>query len=170
MDEILDLDQIQEVIEKFTEMLTIANRQGRVSEILEKFNINTQQYAACEYKIAKVLVVGYSQVNIADLKRVVRNFKLDDDRFEFVLEENAIKSYPMNSLKNNYKYSDIFVGPMPHKTTGMGDCSSIIANIKNHPSEYPKLTELRDANQLKISKQSFGIAIANSELLKNLSK
>lgn len=170
MDEMLDLDQIQEIIDKFTEMITIANRQGRVSEILDKFNIDTQQYAACEYKIAKVLVIGYSQVNIADLKRVVRNFKLDEDRFEFVLEESAIKNYPMDSLKNNYKYSDIFMGPMPHKTTGMGDCSSVIANIKNHPSEYPKLTELKDSGGLKISKKSFSEAIANSELLKNLSK
>jgi hypothetical protein len=58
---------------------------------------------------------------------------------------------------------------MPHKTTGMGDCSSIIANIKNHPEEYPKLTELRDATGLKISKQSFSDAILNSELLKNIS-
>ena len=103
MDEILDLVQIQEIIDKFTEMITIANRQGKVSEILEKFNIDTQQYAVCEYKIAKVLVIGYSQVNIADLKRVIRNFKLDKDRFEFVLEDSSIKNYPMNTLKNNYK-------------------------------------------------------------------
>ena len=170
MDRVLGYDEIQEIIDKFTEMLTIANRSGKISEVLDKFNIDCQQYAYCEYKTAKVLVIGYSEVSIIDLKRAIRKFGLDEDRFEFVLDEDEIKHYPMNSLKNNFRYSDIFVGAMPHKTTGMGDCSSIIANIKHHPEEYPKLTELKEANGLKITKKSFSDAIYNSELLKNISK
>lgn len=168
MDRVLDIDELQEVIDKFIEKITLANRTGNISEILAKFDIDCEQYAYCEYKIAKILVIGYSEVNIVDLKRVIRKHNLDEDRFEFVIDDESIKSYPMNSLKNNYKYSDIFIGPIPHKTTGMGDCSSIIAEIKNHQDEYPKLTELRDTNVLKISKSSFEKAILNSELYKKL--
>ena len=170
MDRILDIDELQEVIEKFTEMITLANRTGNILEILEKFNIDCEQYAYCEYKIAKILVIGYSEVNIVDLKRVIKKYHLDENKFEFVIDDESIKSYPMNSLRNNYKYSDIFIGPIPHKTTGMGDCSSIIAEIKNHQDEYPKLTELRDANVLKISKSSFDKAILNSELFKKINQ
>ena len=165
MDRVLDFDEIQEVIDKFTEMLILANRMGNVSDILDKFNIDFQQYAACDYNSAKILVIGYSNVNVVDLKRIIKKFRLNENMFEFILNEN-VENYPMNSLKNNYRYSDIFVGPMPHKTKGMGDCSSIIAHIKNHQTEYPKLTELKDANCLKISAQSFRCAIETSELLK----
>lgn len=168
VDKILDVDEISEIVDKFIEILTKANREGRVSEVLEKFGIDTQQYAYCEYKSAKILVIGYSEVNIVDLKRVVRKYHLNEDKFEFVLEPDYIKNYPMDSLKNNYRYSDIFIGPIPHKTTGMGDTSSIIAKIKNNQDEYPKLTELKDANELKISKSSFEKAILGSEMLKNI--
>ena len=170
MDRVLDIEELQEVIDKFTQMVTLANRTGNISEILEKFNIDCEQYAYCEYRIAKILVIGYSEVNIVDLKRVIRKYHLNEDQFEFVIDEESIKGYPMNSLKNNYKYSDIFIGPIPHKTTGMGDCSSIIAEIKHHQDEYPKLTELRDANVLNISKSSFDKAILNSELYKKLNQ
>lgn len=170
MDRVLDIAELQEVIDKFIEKVTLANRNGNISKILEKFDIDCEQYAYCEYRIAKILVIGYSDVNIVDLKRVIRKRNLEEDRFEFVIDDESIKNYPMNSLKNNYKYSDIFIGPMPHKTTGMGDCSSIIAEIKNNQDEYPKLTELRDANVLKISKSSFDKAILNSELYKKLNE
>ena len=170
MDKIFDVDELQEIIDKFIEKVTIANRTGNISEILAKFDIDCEQYAYCEYKIAKILVIGYSEVNIVDLKRVIKKHKLSEDRFEFVIDDASIKSYPMNSLKNNYKYSDIFIGPIPHKTTGMGANSSIIAEIKKHQDEYPKLTELRDANVLKISKCSFSKAILNSELYKKLNE
>ena len=98
------------MIEKFTEMLTLANRQGREYEIWEKFNIDNQRNAACEYRIARILVIGYSQVNITDLKRVVRNFVLDEDGFKFILEESKIKNDSMESIKNNFKYSDVLWG------------------------------------------------------------
>lgn len=170
MDTILSIEQIEEVVEEFTEMLVFANRTGNVSQILEKFGIDCHNYTPCEYEIAKILVIGYPNVKITDLRKVVKEYGLDEKRFEFVIQESDIKHYPMQSLKNNCRYSDIFIGPIPHKTTGMGNCSSIIAEIKNNQDQYPKLTELRDSNKLKISKKSFSNAILNSELFKNLKK
>ena len=79
----------------------------------------------------------------------------------------------------------IYVAKSPNKTTGTASTNqpickfvnrlyingiqaatingSIIAKIKNNPQEYPKLTELKDGNGLKITKKSFENALINSE-------
>ena len=164
---------IDEICEKIKKEIIAANRIGDIDSVLSKYDVEKEEHYFCEPKIAKILVIGQSDVNIVDLKRVVRKYKslgIDEDRFEFVLEYDDAKNYPMESLRYNQKYSDIFFGPISHKTSGMGDCSSIIAKIKNNPAEYPKMTELKDSNGLKITKHSFEQALLKSCLFNLIQK
>ena len=58
-------------------------------------------------------------------------------------------------LEYSTEYSDIIYGPTPHKTTGMGDTSSLLAKIKNDPTRYTRLTVATANGALKLSITSF---------------
>ena len=165
-DELFDL--IESIKDKIEKEIIRANRTGTISEILNKYNFEVEEdYAYCEPRIAKVLVIGQSSTTVDALKSVLKKYNIDKDRFEFVLEYKDAKNFPMNTLRFNSKYCDIFAGPIPHKTNGMGDCSSILAEIQNNQSEYPKLTKLMSSGELKITKNSFEDALLKSQLMKN---
>ena len=159
------IDEIKDEIEK---EIIRANRTGTLKEVLEKYNFEVEEYAFFEPRIAKVLVIGQSSVSVEVLKSVLKKYNISKERFEFVLDYNDAKNFPMDTLRFNSKYCDIFAGPMPHKTTGMGDCSSILAEIQNNQAEYPKLTKLISGRELKITKNSFEEALLNSQLMKNI--
>lgn len=164
----LNINELQELIEKALEKvqseIIIANRCGYLDEVLKKYGLYEEEYFPCEKRIAKILVIGQSSVSKDDLLRKIKKYGLKEDRFEFVLDYDAAQNYNMEHLRFNNKYSDIFVGPMPHKTTGMGDCSSIITKIENNPSEYPKLGKMMNGSELKITKQSFEKVLLESQL------
>lgn len=126
----LNINELQELIDKTIEKvqseIIIANRCGYLDEVLKKYGLYEEEYFPCEKRIAKILVIGQSSVSKDDLLRKIKKYGLKEDRFEFVLDYDAAQNYNMEHLRFNNKYSDIFVGPMPHKATGMGDCSSII--------------------------------------------
>lgn len=173
MDKVLNSDELSELIESIQSQIEKeiirANRTGTLKEVLAKYKFELEeQYYYCEPKIAKVLVIGQSSVKVEVLKGILKKYGISKDRFEFVLEYDDVKNFPMNTLRYNSKYCDIFAGPMPHKTNGMGDCSSILAEIQNHQSEYPKLTKLIASGDLKITKNSFEEALLNSQLMKSI--
>lgn len=173
MEKVLNSDELLELIENIQSQIEneiiMANRIGTLNEVLAKYKFELEeQYCYCEPKIAKVLVIGQSSVKVEVLKGILKKHGISKDRFEFILEYDDVKNYPMNTLRYNSKYCDIFAGPMPHKTNGMGDCSSILAEIQNHQSEYPKLTKLIASGELKITKNSFEEALLNSQLMNNI--
>lgn len=172
MDKMLNSKELFDLIENIKDQIEKeiirANRTGTLQEILNKYNFEIEEnYWYCEPRLAKVLVIGQSSVSIDVLRSIVKKHGIDKDRFEFVLEYDEAQNYPMKSLRFNSKYSDIFVGPMPHKTKSMGDCSSIIAEIQNNQLDYPKLTKMVSNGELKITKTSFEEALLRSQLMKN---
>ena len=168
----LDHIELNEIIEnliaKITEEITCANRMGNLDEVLKRYNYQVDETAYYERNIAKILVIGGSEVKVNSLKKVIKAHNIDISRFEFILDYNEASIFPMNTLKNNPKYCDIFMGPIPHKTKGMGNCNSIISEIEHNKSEYPKLTKLIASNELKITKNSFEQALLNSVLYKEI--
>ena len=52
-------------------------------------------------------------------------------------------------------YSDILVGPLPHKVKGIENYSSFLAMAEANPEEFPKIIRLEGSNELKITKHSF---------------
>ena len=163
----LKINELQELIDNITnkiqnEIIT-ANRCGYLEDVLKKYGMYEEEYFPCEKRLAKVLVIGQSSIAKDDLVKVIKKYKFDDSRFEFILDYDEAQNFNMEHLRYNNKYSDVFVGPMPHKTTGMGDCSSIIAKIESNPSEFPKLGKMMNGNELKITKQSFEHVLLESQ-------
>ena len=73
----------------------------------------------------------------------------------FISDYDELKHYDTARLEYSTEYSDIIYGPTPHKTTGMGDTSSLLAKIKNEPTRYPRLTVATANGALKLSISSF---------------
>ena len=61
-------------------------------------------------------------------------------------------------------YSDVLVGPMPHKVKGIEGYSSFLAMVEHCPEEFPKVIRLENANELKITKESFKTGLLETRL------
>jgi hypothetical protein len=86
-----------------------------------------------------------------------------EKRFDFVAYDEA-KHFDFKHLRHSRRYSDVFIGPVPHKVTSLNDASSILQQIRKTPQDYPKLHELIDSNGLRINVQSFRNALYQSRL------
>lgn len=158
---------IDDICAQISNELIKANMSGTIDKVLKKYEYNTIECGFYEPRYAKILVLGQSMVSQDDLNKILKKHSIKRDRVEFVLGYYEAQCYPMDTLRNNMKYCDIFIGPIPHCTNGMGDCNSIISKIENNQSEYPKLTRLMSSGELKITKNSFEEALLQSELFKN---
>ena len=75
------------------------------------------------------------------------------------LDYETIKTYQFKKLEHNWNYCLIIAGSMPHKTTGSGDYSSAIQNIKQNYGKYPKLLEIGNGKLDNITKSNFKTAL-----------
>lgn len=68
----------------------------------------------------------------------------------------------------NSEYSDIVVGPMPHKTTRMGDVNSFLAKLRASPSKYPRVMAGSANGSLKLSISSFQDCLSRTRCFESL--
>lgn len=104
---------------------------------------------------AKILVIGDSVIKRDVLNSIAKEYGIPNDKIDFELDYLRLKKYNFKKLHNSLVYSDIMVGPIPHKVSGLDGYRSFIGRIKTTPSEYPKLTVLDSNSGLKITKESF---------------
>ncbi|MBR1750450.1 MAG: hypothetical protein IJ740_06125 [Ruminococcus sp.] len=156
----LDTERLEELIDKVTEKILIANRTGELDSLLDKWGfsdlIESETYSNSFYdtrKDGKIVVLGASQVKERDLLGIVKGLGLDKDRFELCLDYKEIEGYQFSKLQYNTNYRLVIVGPMPHSTTGKGERRSTIAEMENGVG-YPKVIRL-GSNELKITKSNF---------------
>ena len=151
-DEIMDL-----LPEKITEILSRANRNGRLDELLEILGISSlfdTESSFESYKDGKIVVVGGSDVKEEVLTSIGKQLGIDKKRFEFCLDYNEIQKYDFRKMQYAPQYRVILFGPVPHSGHGKGDSSSIITAIE-HTSGYPRVERLLNGNELKITKSNF---------------
>ena len=89
-------------------------------------------------KRTKILIIGSLNGSKNEYINCAKKYNINEDNLDF-FNYSEIKNYGVEKLRYSSKYSDIICGSIPHKIKGMGDVSSFIAEIKNHPEEYPKL-------------------------------
>ena len=65
-------------------------------------------------------------------------------------------------------YSDVLVGPLPHRVEGIDGYSSFLAMVEANPEDFPKIIRLESANELKITKESFKNGLLNTRLFNDL--
>lgn len=153
----MDLVQILEKIyQKLTKEVTNAYYNGNIDELLNKYGLEEGvEHFYYNYNNSKIIVIGQSRVNKSDLEHIAKDNGIDPKRIEFELDYEKLTNYNFEKLKYNMTYSDVLIGPVPHKVKGLDESASFLSMVREHPEDYPKIIELKDTNELKITKQSF---------------
>ena len=155
----IDLVQLQEkVLQKITRELADAYSNGTVEDFFEKYDLKEESNDESFYydiNNSKIIVIGDSRISKSDMEGLAKHKGLNPQRIEFVLDYEKLTNFNFERFRNNMKYSDILVGPIPHKVKGLDAASSFLNMVNNQPDCFPRVIALRDSNELKITKQSF---------------
>lgn len=153
----MDLAEILEkAYSKISREITDAYYNNDINRVLEKYDLKDDiSYSYYDFNNAKILIIGNSMLSKDKMILLAKKYGIREDRLEFELDYNRLHNYNFENLRNNMSYSDILVGPMPHKVKGIKKFNSFLAMVKANPEEFPKIIELKDANELKITKQTF---------------
>ena len=89
---------------------------------------------------------------------------INKDQIEFGPDYVRMHNFDYSQLRNNFAYSDVLVGPIPHKGKNIDGYSSFLAMAKDNPSEFPKIIQLESANELKITMHSFEEGIKQTRM------
>lgn len=167
----LEYSELEVIIEKIIETvrtdLITANRLGTLDLALAKYGIEND---FCDTEVQSrngttILVLGACSISKADLDNLYKKFKLKRKTFEFVAYDE-VTNFNFSKLIGNNKYTDIFVGPVPHKAMNIGKCSGVLEYLLSSKEIPAKITELKDSNgELKISKRTFKKALEESNCL-----
>ena len=87
--------ELEEIIDKFREELTLANRSGEeeVKDFLSKHNISLKSrnssFSYCDLKVAQILVVGQLNIKIKDVNGICKSIGIDPDRLVYISYDEA---------------------------------------------------------------------------------
>jgi hypothetical protein len=140
------------------------NQSGEVDQFLHKIGYLSADLDSGFFgSDPKVLVIGDLACKKEDIRITLRReYGLSIDDFDFK-DYDEIARLGIGKLEHSTKYSDIFVGPVPHSVKDMGDHTSLVSSLESHPEYYPKVHRLTVGNgELKITKTSFKEAIKKS--------
>lgn len=153
----LNYEELEEVIEKVTAKITLANRSDELEDLLIRWGFDDLVCKSPTYetdKEGKIVVVGASEVKENVLYGIIKSLGIDKNRFEFCLDYDRAKTFRYSKLRYNPNYRVVIFGPVPHSSTGKNDSSSVIAEMKNHEG-YPRVEVLSGNNTVKITKSNF---------------
>ena len=169
----LNYTELEEIIDKFREELTLANRTSKeeLENFLTKHNIflkkEEESYSYCDMKNAQILIVGQLNIKIKDINGICKNLGIEPDRLVYVPYDEAT-NYPFDNLRFSNRYSDVIFGATPHMGSGIDGNNSIISYLENNASEFPNILRACDSNGLNLNKTSLKNALLNTKLYKEL--
>lgn len=151
----LSAEELMVVQEQVAELIIKANRMGELDQLLEKIGLGSLIHPHREwdsYSCGKVVIIGDCRTNVDHIRMAARKEGIGDDRLELILGYEKSKMFDIRKLSYAPQYRLVLVGPVPHSTVGKGDSSSMIAELENHPSQYPKVIRLMtESGALKIT-------------------
>lgn len=162
---ILDIVEFEDLMDEVTHRFSKANIDGTLEGLLKKLGWDALLSPDIEplftFENGKVLVIGEQTVGIEQLRMTAKKLGFDVNRFEFMLDYERAQTFVYSKLVNNPNYRVVFVGAIPHSTTGTGQSGSLLAELQNHPEKYPKTIALRtEEGTLKITKSGFKRALS----------
>lgn len=166
----IDLIELSEKIyQKVLKEVTVAYSENKIDEILSKYGLTDEMdYPCYDISNGKILVVGDSRVSKSDLIGIAKQYGIKESRIDFQLDYTRLHNYDFGNLRNSMTYSDVLVGPLPHKVEGIDGFSSFLAMVDSNPSEFPMVTRLESSNELKITKESFKNGLLKTRLYSDL--
>ena len=154
----LNTDELYELLDKLTEIITQANRLNEIEIVLDKYNlrsiINPEELDRLAFDTrAKILIIGASQVNEDDILKLAKKCKINPDLIECEIDYEGFKHYNFGKLEYNTNYRCVLIGPIPHSVPNKGTYESIISKMENEIEKYPKIYKLQSKSDvLKITK------------------
>ena len=146
------LDRIQSEIFK-------ANRIDQLETFFSEFSsekyLGTLKDRLPHTNRSTILIIGASQLNEDQIKKLAKDHGIDPRRIECVLDYSRLTSYTFNKLENNTNYRCVLVGPIPHSVPAKGEYESIISKMEKEIDKYPELFIVKtESDQLKITKSA----------------
>lgn len=171
----LTYEELEEMLEDLFETIRNEalrlNRAGDINLFKSKYNIQSAHSETPFEENAKILIIGVESGTMKnkDIAGIFKQYGLSG-RYDVVSYKDAT-NYDISILENNTKYSDIFIGPVPHSMKGMGNKSSGLDKLINDTEgRYPYVIRLRNkAKELHLSKESLKTALSESKLLQYIS-
>jgi hypothetical protein len=159
---ILTSDQLTDVLNILTDKIQTeifqANAVGNVYEVFKRLGYeyliidSVPSYSYVDVRHSKILVIAY-HFDQDNLSMAAKKIGIDPSKIDFIEYKS---NFDFGKLRYSSKYSDVLVGPIPHKGVNIGDASSFLAACEKAPGEYPKTQRLEDSNgNLKVTKTSF---------------
>jgi hypothetical protein len=160
MEEImLNYAELEEIIDKFREELTLANRTSKeeLENFLDKHNISLlkkeNNFSYCDVRNSQILIIGQLNIKIKDINGICKSLGIEPERLVYVSYDEAT-NFPFDSLRYSNRYSDVIFGATPHMGCGIGNNSSIIAYLESNSTEFPNIIRACDSNGLNLNKNS----------------
>ena len=157
----LEQDILKEFPGKITEILTKANRTGKIEELLKTIgleNLLEHEDIVESFKGGKIVIIGESDVPEKLLIGVAKQLGIDKSRFEFCLDYGRARSFNCKKMQYKPQYRVVLFGPVQHSTISKGIHSSMITEIESNEG-YPKVVRLNSNERLKITKSNFKQAL-----------
>jgi len=174
MDSILGHEELGDIINSITEKISreilLANRTGKLREVLKKYDHLIQMKEENDQIIispnkAKLLILGFSQVSKNDIFITFKHYGIPSSSIEVIDEASKIAQFNIDSLMYSQTYTDLFIGPIKHSMKGKGNYESIVEYVKANQNAFPNLGLLIVNGELKITKTSLKAAIENSRII-----
>lgn len=146
------------IISKVQKEIDMANKNDELELILEKYGITLEEERLpINTRTYRILVVGALAGSIKDYQSASKKVGINPDHIEFI-DYDSFKKFDVVKLEYSNEYSDIILGPVPHKVEGMGDTRSFASLVEREPLKYPRAIRA-NANslehQLKLSISTF---------------
>jgi len=157
------------VLAKISLEFSYADSDEEILDIMNKYGIRLEEEPAyVNTRQMKILVFGALAGKANDYKMAARKMGISEENIVFENDYEKLSRYDVSRLENSMQYSDIIVGPNPHKQTNTNGYSSMPSMIKNNPSKYPRLIESHANQALKITIKSFREALLDTRFIEAL--
>ena len=160
---------LESIYAKISKEVVNAYNENKLDELLEKYGLQDEvEYNYYDSNSSKILILGDLATNKNELLGKAKSLGINKEQIEFGPDYVRMHNFDYEKLRNNFTYSDVMVGPIPHKGKNIKGYSSFLAMAKAMPSEFPKIIQLESSNELKITKHSFEHGIKQTRLYADL--
>ncbi len=159
---------VQKIFSKIQHELEIAQRNDTVDELMDKYGVSLEEESVMVDKhTSKILVIGALAGKKDNFVKAARKMDISQYNIQFVDDYEKLTNFNATRLRNSFVYSDIICGPMPHSMKNK-EGSSLIAEMKNNPAEYPRVIVANANSGIKLSIHSFIEALSRTRYFESL--
>lgn len=150
---------INMIIAKAKRELLIAQENNTVEAVMAKYGVTFEEKATPVNVRSKIMVFGALAGKKKVFQQVVREMHIPEECVVFENDYERLTNFDTSILKDSMVYSDLILGPTPHKEAGIGEASSLAAAIEKEPNRYPRLFNLRNGSEPKLTVTKFKEAL-----------